>query len=283
MQSIKVDTGSIRFQVGDLHFAKILDTLRPTVLPAEVLQIYESSTQARISWQQPSRDTALIMQRLKVWMNSLGSSILIVQTSPRSYNRTSDMVLEVTKLLTGTTYPVFWHMSPPSRTFAPATSDIFKSLVFQVLQHDPNIVSKDSRLSNLEAFRSPHKVQEWSDLAALVLSHIPQCFIVLDTQRWQQTSNPEDPTPEQFYQALASFFTTVSGAGTIIKMLVVAYHVRTTLLPDSPAYSQYTAIMGPPLPASRRIHQSIATRLRGRGGTGRGIARRQLKPMLTAR
>lgn len=161
----------MRPRIQQMHFNDILNLLRSSQLPEELLEACESYTKRRLSWRQPGRDTMLASQRLKDWLQLTHSSMFVVKAGPRAEARTKDMAVEMTRLLNESGLPVFWYFSRPNSSYTvPSLGSVLKSLIFQALRHDPTTVSQDSRLGNIQAFQAQHTVREWTDLAIFVLS-----------------------------------------------------------------------------------------------------------------
>ena len=260
-----------------MHFKDILDVLRSTQLPEDLLEACESYTRRRLSWRQPGRDTALASQRLKDWIQLAGSSMFIVKAGPRAEARTKDMAVEITGLLKESPLPVFWHFSSPtSSSIVHSLGNVLKSLIFQALRKDPLIVSQDPRLGNIQSFQAQHTTAEWIDLAALVLSKIKECFIVVETEDLLRQRGHGVPM-QTIIDTFSHIFEEAVKAGCTMKLLLVSYGVRMNLGSQAGPASTIVVSLNPPLPVVRRTKQPLVPQFK------LGSGRNQFQPRLTAR
>ena len=264
--------------IQQMHFKDILEVLRSTQLPEEVLEACESYTRRRLSWRQPGKDTMLASQRLKDWLQLTGSSMFVVKAGPRAEARTKDMAVEMTRLLSESGLPVFWYFSSPdgSQTL-PSPGSVLKSLIFQALRHDLTIVSQDPRLGNIQAFQAHHTIKEWTDLAILVLSKVRECFVVVETEDLFRSVGQTGAETQLIVDTFGKVLEEVVKAGNTMKLLLVSYGTRATL-PFQAAQTPSTVVsLNPPLPVVRRAKQPLVPQFR------LGSGKYQLQPRLAAR
>jgi hypothetical protein len=276
-RTIKSDTGDSRPRICDMQFSQILGVLISNRLPEETLQLCQSFAKRRPSWRQAGRDTAILVQRLSQWASIGGSAMLVIQTGPRAEGRTKDLVVEVTGFLKSTPLPVFFYLSELTGNRSGTTlSTILKSLVFQVLRNDPSIVSQDHRLGNIGAFQAEHTLEEWISLTCLVFWKVSQCFILVENEDLYRSAGRSSHRVQQVIDTFNRVFQSATASGNIVKMLLVSYGGQLTLAPSPGSGRLMAARVGPPLPASRRSKQHLASQFRG------GLARRGLQPKLVA-
>ena len=276
--TIKEDTTDMRPRIQQMQFKDILDVLRSTQLPEELLEACESYTKRRLSWRQPGRDTMLASQRLKDWLQLSGSSMFVVKAGPRAEARTKDMAVEMTRLLNESGLPVFWYFSSPAANeTVPSLGNVLKSLIFQALRHDPSSVSQDNRLGNIQAFQAQHTTAEWTALAILILSKVKECFIVVETEDLFRSAGQNGAEVQQTINTFSKIFEEVTKDANTVKLLLVGYGIRATLPTQAGQTHPIVVSLNPPLPVVRRAKQPLVPQFR------LGAGRHQLQPRLAAR
>ena len=154
--------------------------------------------------------------------------------------------------------------------------NVLKSLIFQALRKDPLIVSQDPRLGNIQSFQAQHTTAEWIDLAALVLSKIKECFIVVETEDLLRQRGHGVPM-QTIIDTFSHIFEEAVKAGCTMKLLLVSYGVRMNLGSQAGPASTIVVSLNPPLPVVRRTKQPLVPQFK------LGSGRNQLQPRLTAR
>jgi len=275
MISIKANMSDMRPHIGDIQSSHILESMRPNPLPEELLCICNSFARRRPSWQQPGRDTTLIIQRLKEWINASGSSMFIVNAGPRAEVRVKDMLVEIISLLKSKSFPVFWYLASPTGSSATTSlSKVLMSLIYQAIQYVPAILSQDTYLGNIQAFEKQHSLAEWTSLATLVLSKVGQCSVIIETR---DLYGRDEQATQQTLDTFGTIFEDVVRVGGTLKFLQVTDGSGSNQNIHSAQNFPILTSLNAPLPISRRKKRPLAS------GIAVGPRRNQLQLMLKTR
>ncbi|KAF2001217.1 hypothetical protein P154DRAFT_596826 [Amniculicola lignicola CBS 123094] len=87
------------------------------------------------------------------------------------------------KHLRGRAQYVFWNISlgPRSERIV-SMNEIFKTIIFQALQHSGQLFTDFAEQLNLSELQSSHTDREWVDLICLLFMKLPEVSIVLETE-----------------------------------------------------------------------------------------------------
>jgi hypothetical protein len=213
-----------RSRICDIQYSRILDVLANPQSPEDILQTCRSLAKRRQLWARSGRESFDFIQRLSHWISISGSSVLVVQTAVRAEPRAKDLTVEVINLLQATSYQVIYSLSQPYAVDrAYSVIDVFKTLVYQALRHNPDIVLKDPGLVNIARFQADHTEAEWLALTRLVFSKIARCFVILEVEQLYRASGRETDCIRRLLQTFQDIVDSVTSSGNVLKLLFVSY------------------------------------------------------------
>lgn len=218
-------------RIYELQFGDILNTLLPKVSPEDILRKHTSLARRRhqisSGYLQTSADIA---KGLDLWVSTTGSSLFILRSGPRASSITRDHAVDIINYLRNSQYKVFWILSPPSPCdFEPSIASILKSLVYQVILHEPNILLRyPENLSTLQ-FLSNRSESEWLDLLCLLVSRLEKCFLIVETEDLYQASRQMPKWTQEFLRVFQDLIKRVEASGSLVKVLVVTFDASTVV------------------------------------------------------
>lgn len=279
---IHLDVREQKAGICDIRCSQILSVLKPSRNRQDVLQRCQSVAKTHRSWTLPTRDSAHFVQCLNSWMSISGSSMFVLQADPRAEDRTKDLAVEVTSLLSATSHKVMWNLSEVSSSkFQSSMANVFKNLIHQALQSDPSIILSEPDLMDITKFQSDHTEEEWLDLLCMIFLRIPKCFVIVEVKDLYHFSNYNPIRPKQLLDTFQLIVDKVSSGKSIIKLLVVSYGTRMArCLDPSVKTPRIVSRIGHAPPPSRRSKRSSG-RMVG-SGLSRHMAVPRLMPPRTA-
>jgi hypothetical protein len=141
----------------------------------------------------------------------------------RAEARAKDFAVEVINHLQTTPYKVFWTLSQlGSRDDSVSTIGLLKSLVFQALRHDPDLLANNVEQLNITRFRTEHTESEWVDVLCLVLSKLSKCFVVVEAEDLFRDLRDQELV-KKFLQVFQTIVDKTASSGSLVKILVVSF------------------------------------------------------------
>jgi hypothetical protein len=230
-EAVQLDVTDMKPRIYELQFGDILNTLSSEVSPEDILRKHISLARRRHQMSSGYlRTSANIAKGLDLWVSTAGSSLFILRSGPRASSITRDHAVDIINYLRNAQYKVFWILSPPSPCdLEPSIASILKSLVYQVILHEPNILLRfPENLSTLQ-FLSNRSESEWLDLLCLLVSRLEKCFLVVETEDLYQASRQMLEWTPEFLQVFKRLIERVEGSGSLVKVLVVTFDAGTVV------------------------------------------------------
>ncbi|KAH8747124.1 hypothetical protein BGZ57DRAFT_917011 [Hyaloscypha finlandica] len=265
-EAVQLDMTDMKPRVYDLQFSnifKMLSPLSPQVSPENILRKHTSLAVGRRRHQTSTgylRTSADIAKGLDLWVSTTGSSLFILRSGPRASSITRDHAVDIINYLRRDQYKVFWILSPPSPCdLDPSVASILKSLVYQVIHHEPDILLRfPENLSTLQ-FLSNRTESEWLDLLCLLVSRLDKCFLIVETEDLYQASRQMTEWTREFLQVFQRLIDTVETAGSLVKVLVVTFGNDTPLLPSqSGSVHNFVATIQQPRVVPPRLRRGLS-------------------------
>ena len=214
-----------------IQFYNIVQTLRPEQTPEETFAKVQSLTKRTQMTSRPCRDWKDLLDCLGRWVSTEGSALLVVRVALRAEAKAKEFAVNVIKLLRNLPYGVIWNLSLYRSQGRPALLvDMIKSLIFQVLVHDPAVLHKYPTELDATKFLSTHTEAEWTSLLSKLLSRLSKCFIVIEAQDIFQLHRESPEWPGRFFQLFQNLIDQAKGSGNILKILVLGYGTRALTL-----------------------------------------------------
>jgi hypothetical protein len=265
-EGVQLDIQDMKPRISDIQCSHILNFLSPPMSPEATLWKCQSLARRRQSWSSSHKDSTELLQSLRHWVSMHGSSLFVVRAGPRAEVRAKDFAVEVTGFLQLTTpYKVIWTFSSlGSRDSTVSTTDILKTLIFQALRHDPNLLLNQPSELNTSRFQTNHTEKEWLDLLCMVFSRLSKCFVIVETEDLFRSFKHDPEWTTRFLQLFQHIVDTTAASGSMIKILVVSYGKALSALADLPQNSNriVTTVQRPP-PVPPQLRKPMS-RQRGR-------------------
>lgn len=219
-----VEVNDHGLRLRDIQFSTILQTLKPDRSPADVLYSCKSVAQRRQLWKPPTHDSTRFTQTFNQWVNAPSSSLFVLQAGFRAEARAKDLAVQAATLLKDSQHTVFFYFSERrAEQYHLNFTDVLQALIFQALTQYPEIAQSESQIVNITAFKSQHNEQEWLDLLALILRHLPKCFLVVEMEDIFERMKGQRDLEKQLLQAFEQIVTKMQDNGNILKVLLVHY------------------------------------------------------------
>jgi hypothetical protein len=222
-EAVQLDVTDMKLRVYDLQFWNILKMLSPEVSPESILRKHTSlgrrHHQLSTGYLRTSGDIA---KGLDLWVSTARSSLFILRSGPRASHFTRDHAVDIINYLRSAKYRVFWTLSPPgSCNLEPSVASILKSLAYQLIRHEPNILLRfPENLSTLQ-FLSNRNESECLGLLCLLISRLDKCFLVVEAEDLYRASRQMPQWTQEFLQVFQRLINRVETAGSLVKILVV--------------------------------------------------------------
>jgi hypothetical protein len=260
-EAIQLDVSDMKPRMIDLQFMKIYDMLSPDVNPDTLLKrhtaLARSRRQTSAGHIQASVD---IPKLLGQWMSAVGSSLFILRSGPRASAITRDHAINIINYLRSAHYKVFWILSPTSACDSePSMMNILRSLVYQVIHHDPNILLRFPENLNGQQFLSNRSESEWLDLLCLLISRLDKCFLIVETEDLYQASRQKPEWPQQFLQVFRRLMGSAEASGSLIKILVATFDCCTSPIAiQQEAFTSFVATVQKPCVVPPRLRRGMS-------------------------
>ncbi|KAE9368087.1 hypothetical protein N431DRAFT_417137 [Stipitochalara longipes BDJ] len=226
-EAVQLDVTDMKPRLYRLEFASILDILLPEVSPEKILRKYTSMAIGRRRHQISTgyfQSFAYIAKTLDLWVSTTSSSLFILRSGPRASSTTRDHAVNIINHLRKAQYKVFWILSPPSPgDLEPSISNILRSLVFQIIQQEPNVLLRFPENLNASYFLPNRNESEWLDLLCLLISRLDKCFLIVETEDLHQASRQRVGWTQDFLRIFQRLIHSVEAARLLVKILVVTF------------------------------------------------------------
>ena len=263
-ENIQIDVQDMKPRIHDLQFAAILKTIRPNPSPEDVLRKCQSLAKRSQAWSNAPREATNLIQSLDRWVTMPGSSLFIVRAGPRAESRAKEFVLDVISHLQPTQYCVFWslsHLGSDEETIS--TTHLLKSLVFQALQHDPDVFLKNPAQLNATQFHTKHSETEWLDLLCNLFSNLSKCFIVIEAEDLFRSFAHDSKWIKHFLTMIQHLIDSAAISGNPVKVLVVNYGSAKKAIEDLPEdRSRIVTTVQRPVPVPPRLRRPAGRKSR---------------------
>jgi hypothetical protein len=138
---------------------------------------------------------------------------------------------------------------------------MIKSLIFQALTNDPNILKKYPAELDATAFLSTHTEDEWISLLSKLLSRLSKYFIVVEAQDIFQINRETPEWPARFFHLFQNLIDQAKSSGNILKILILGYGTRQLSLQDFANGSNHiVSSIQRPVPVPARFRGRFASR-----------------------
>ncbi|KAI4936800.1 uncharacterized protein J4E92_001525 [Alternaria infectoria] len=223
-ERIGVDVCSISKTVYRLEFSRVMQFFEPKVLPETALLKVRSLVHRDTTPSLPSANEQRVRKTILNWAFGKRSSLLVVQVGIRAQKQAKELATNVIQSMKLGSQHVFWNL-PSGRTSSDAQTieELFRGIIFQVLQHSGDLFNSCAEQLNLSKIHATHTEREWVDLVCLLFSKLPTAFVIIETEALQKTYRHDPDWSKRLCQYLEMIADRSSEAGCELKILLVLY------------------------------------------------------------
>lgn len=202
---------------------------------------------------------------MKTWASEQKSSIMIIHS--KSASTTKDVLLDLVKLIRGTSHPILWALRYPNYWATSITCvDILRMLVLQALQINPSSTCSACPIT-VAHMREAVGQEDWAKLLGRALDGIPDVYVVIDADLFAFVTRQDKNCAIDFLDLLRKFTTK-----TFVKVFVSSANVDEDHVQRKWTLDQWSklkledVVVSPSQEPRRRGNQRRPTRMnRGRG------------------
>ena len=253
------DVRGISKTVYRIEFHHVVQFFAPDILPEVALLKVRSLARRDATPSLYNPADLKVRNIIRDWAVAESSSLLIVRVGLRAQKQAKELAMNVIENLKSSGQCVLWTVSL-SRTLKSGDSmaDLFKSLIFQILQHSGGLFGDFTEQLNLSKIRSPHTESEWVGLICLLFSKLPKAFIVIETEALYKVYQHEPDWVERLCRYLRTIVHRSSAAGNVLRLLLVLYGNSYQVDKDVPEPKNVllTALQ-PPTPIPPRLRHVV--------------------------
>jgi hypothetical protein len=268
IERIDGDVRCMSQQTYRLEFHQVAQYLMPKVSPEAALLKVNTSGRRNPTLSLPTRDKIKIDKTLRDWASSDRASLLVLRAGHRAQKQATALAAAVVRHLLAKKQSVFWIISPDPRSERMTTiADLFKTIIFQLLQHSGGLFTDYSEQLNLAKVCSPHTEREWVDLICMLFTKIPRPFLVIETHDVHKSYLYDRKWMNRFLELLRTMIDCTTAFGCQLKISVVVYD-DTVNVEAGPSKSMdfCVASLKPTTPVPQRLkHLAAQTSLNTRG------------------
>lgn len=223
-ERISNDVCSIRQTVYRVEFNGVMQFFEPKVLPETALLKVRSLVRRNMTPSLPSPNEQRVRKTILNWAFEKGSSLLIVQVGVRAQKQSKELATNVIQNMKLGSQRVFWNL-PSGRTSSDAQTieELFRGIIFQILQHSGDLFSSCAEQLNLSKIHATHTEREWVDLVCLLFSKLPTAFGIIETEALQKAYQHDPGWSERLREYLQLIADRSSEAGCELKILLILY------------------------------------------------------------
>ncbi|RAR04552.1 hypothetical protein DDE82_004509 [Stemphylium lycopersici] len=253
------DVRGISQGVYRIEFHHVIQFFAPTILPETVLSKVQSLVRRNPTPSLPSTADLKMRNTIREWALSNVSSFLIVQVGLRAQRQAKELAMDVIENFKSGTRCVFWSVALPSTSpSACSMNEVFKSIIFQILQYSGDMFSSFAEQLNLYKISGTHTESEWVDLLCLLFSKLPKTSLIIETETLHKTYRHEPDWAKCFCGYLQSIVDRSTAAGNELKLLLIVYGNTFQIAPnESGAVNIVVASLRPPSPVPPRFQRRV--------------------------
>jgi hypothetical protein len=233
-EAVQLNVTDMKPRIYDLQFSTIFNMLSPKLSAEAILKKHMSQgKRLRHIWNRSIRNSADILKVVDLWISAAGCSLLILRSGPRAHGITRDHIVGLINYFRNIPQGVFWTLSPiGSCEHQPSTAGLLKSLIYQVISYDPNILlGFPENLSTLQ-FLDIRSENEWLDLLCLLISRLDKSVLIIEAENLYHASLRKREWTQEFLLMWKSIVDRVEATDSIVKVLVVTFDTNIQLLQD---------------------------------------------------
>ncbi|KNG47929.1 hypothetical protein TW65_05269 [Stemphylium lycopersici] len=253
------DVRGISQGVYRIEFHHVIQFFVPTILPETVLSKVQSLVRRNPTPSLPSTADLKMRNTIREWALSNVSSFLIVQVGLRAQRQAKELAMDVIENFKSGTRCVFWSVALPSTSpSACSMNEVFKSIIFQLLQYSGDMFSSFAEQLNLYKISGTHTESEWVDLLCLLFSKLPKTSLIIETETLHKTYRHEPDWAKCFCGYLQSIVDRSTAAGNELKLLLIVYGNTFQIAPnESGAVNIVVASLRPPTLVPPRFQRRV--------------------------
>jgi hypothetical protein len=241
--------------------------LTPRMLPETTLSKAKALVERLHNSSPPVREPPKMRKALNDWVSLDTSSLLVVRVVPGAQSLAKELAAKVVGQLNLPGSCLFWKISLAHKTDeVPSISDVLKSVIFQVLRHSDSLFVEFVGRLNSANIQSQRTELEWADLLCMMLSKIPRCFIIIETEDIHRANRHDPALAVRFVNIFQAIVQRGSTSSNVLKVLLVMYGSLVSIQSEVLSKNINVVPLQPPIPVPRRLKHTV--RRTGKGMHG---------------
>jgi hypothetical protein len=254
-ERISVDVRGISETTYRLEYHHLVKFLAPAVPPRAALLKVQSFARRDPTTSLPSLDALKIKRKLQTWASAGLSSLLVIRMGLRAQKQARDLAADVIQGLASHNQCVFWSLSLPRLTEGEnSMASILKALIHQLLQHSADLFAQFAEHLNLIKINGAHTDNEWADLICLLISKVPQAFVILETEGLHKAYRNDPDWVSRLLKLLRRVVEQTATVGNRLKILLLVYGKASVVSTESSnGYEINVTSLAAPVPVPPRL------------------------------
>ncbi|KAG9230239.1 hypothetical protein BJ875DRAFT_472762 [Amylocarpus encephaloides] len=219
------------FQLRNIEISQILSFVDKTPLPSPVVSLsYHLKLRNRRLRENPrSLEFLNNYKQLKEWASSPTSTIIIIKGAFRERAKARDIAATIITLIKEANRPAIWALTLRFAKDAKNLSklDILKNLVLQILQMNKSLLDDRSQPLRAIDFQCATTEEEWFELLCLVLTGLPELYLIVDIEVLRGGTENGETWPAAFMELFEKLAKT--SPNTVLRIAVICYHTQLCL------------------------------------------------------
>lgn len=224
VKRIDMRVEDIQPRIYDLQYSDIVAALRPSSDPEELLHGSTSLIRRRKMKSVYPCTITPVLDRLKAWVACPASSLLILRPGPGANSAAKEVSVDIINHVKSAKVNIFWNLSPlGSDGTVPSITGVLKSLVFQVITRQPDVLLRASHELNVAKFTSTHSEDEWIHLLSIVISRARGCFLIVECESLCRACSEDPGWTPRFLKLFHQLADKVQASGSRVKIFVTDF------------------------------------------------------------
>jgi hypothetical protein len=232
--------------------------LTPRMLPETTLSKAKALVERLHNSTPAVREPPRMRRALSEWISLDTSSLLVVRVVPGAQSLAKELAAKVIGQLNLPNSCLFWKISLAHKTDeVPSITDVLKSVIFQALRHSDSLFAEFADKLNSANIQSQRTELEWADLLCMMLSKLPRCFIIIETQDIHRANRHDPAWTVRFVNIFQAIVQRGSTSSNLLKILLLMYGSLTSVQSEISSKKINVVSLQPPIPVPHRLKHTM--------------------------
>ncbi|CAG8962269.1 hypothetical protein HYFRA_00005324 [Hymenoscyphus fraxineus] len=221
------------FQLRNIEISQVLAYVEKTPLPSPETSLkYHLAMRNRRLLEDPGYLNILNgCEQLNNWASQRSSNLLMIKGTFRTRGKAKHVAASIIASTKQSQVPTVWILAPRTKMSQQLSSlDILKQLVLQILQKNGSLLEDRSQPLIAKQFQCATTESEWFNLLGLVLTGIPEIYIVVDIELLRGNFGDGQMWPSMFVELFQKLVP--RSPQTILKVAIIFYLTQLTIEDD---------------------------------------------------